>query len=67
MLACMETTFFFAFIFPPPSSGTEILAFFDGSRTRRTTDAHKTFIVQGIVWNVVLLNISLYLIKFPMQ
>ena len=63
----METAFFFTIVFPPPSSRTEILTGPHRPGTGRTADAHKSFIMQGIVGDIVLIDIIPDYCGIPMQ
>src|SRR5690606_24935773 len=45
-LSCgMQTAFLFAFVFPPPATGSEIFAGSDGACARLTANAWKAFVV----------------------
>src|SRR5687768_2608462 len=42
----VETAFFFGIVFPPPTAGTKVFAFADGTCTRLAAYAHKAAVVQ---------------------
>ena len=58
----MQAAFFFTAVFPPPTAGPEILAWPDRARARRTANADKAPVVQGIIGNFVLRDIVFYLV-----
>ena len=52
----MQAAFFFAGIFPPPAAGSEVFAWLNRSGTWGTANTYKTLLVQGVGWNMMLLN-----------
>ena len=53
--------------FPPPSSGTDILAWLDGSCTRLATDAWITLVLQLVIRHMVFLYILLHILFAPVD
>src|SRR5690606_8324962 len=51
----MQATFFLALIFPPPASSTKIFTRCHSTCTRLTANAWKSFVVQWIIRNIILL------------
>ena len=50
----VQSTFLVLWLFPPPTSGTNILARSHGTRAARAPDAEEPFVVKWIVGNLVL-------------
>ena len=63
----VQSALFFTRIFPPPSSGSEILTGPDGSGTWRTTDADETAVVKNVIRNIVLIDVCFCLFCRPVQ
>ena len=63
----VETTFHFAIAFPPPTTGAKIFTFFDSAGTRSATYAHKTFVVQYVVRNVMRFDKGFGIFESPME
>ena len=53
--------------FPPPSSGSDILAWLDGPCTRLATDARISLVLQLVIRNMVLLYILLHILFAPVD
>lgn len=49
----VQPAFFFAVVFPPPSSGPEVFPWPDCSGAGRTTDAHEAFIMKRVIGDMV--------------
>src|SRR5579872_5077763 len=56
----MQAAFFFAIVFPPPSARAEVFTGPDRPGTGCTADAHKAFIVERIVRDVVPVDVGLH-------
>src|SRR5580658_4669270 len=54
----VQAAFFFTVVFPPPSSGPEVLAGMDGAGAGGAADAHESLIVQGVIRNIVFVDIG---------
>ena len=63
----VETAFLFAVAFPPPTSGAKIFTFFDSAGTRSATYAHKTFVVQYVVRNVMRFDKAFGIFESPVE
>jgi hypothetical protein len=63
----MKATFFFFGIFPPPPACPEILSRVDGPGARGATDAYKALLMEGIIRDVVFIDVRLYLLRSPVQ
>jgi len=63
----MQTAFFFAIVFPPPTAGSEIFTGLDGSCTWRTTNTHKSSVMQYIVRYIIFINVSFHFFCGPVQ
>ena len=50
---------------PPPSAGSDILAWLDGSCTRLATDARISLVLQFVIRHMVLLYILLHILFAP--
>src|SRR5580693_9066877 len=61
----MQATFFFAVVFPPPPAGPEVLACADSPGTGGTADAHKPFVMEGVVRDVVPVYVVFYRSGIP--
>jgi len=61
----MKAAFFFTVVFPPPAAGSKIFSRSDGPGTGLTADADKTFVMQAVVGNIILLNVSPGLVSGP--
>lgn len=53
--------------FPPPSAGSDILAWLDGSCTRLATDARISLVLQLVIRHMVLLYILLHILFAPVD
>ena len=53
--------------FPPPSSGSNILAWLDGPCTRLATDARIALILQFVIRHMVLFYIKLHVLFAPVD
>jgi hypothetical protein len=49
----VQAAFFFTVVFPPPSSGPEVLAGTDGTGAGGAADADESLIVQRVIGNIV--------------
>lgn len=63
----MQTAFLFAVIFPPPSAGPEIFASPDGPGTGFAANTDKTFIMEAVVGNIMLVDKSPGLFCCPVK
>ena len=63
----VETAFLFAIAFPPPTTGAEIFTFLDSAGTRSATYAHKTFVVQYVVRNVMHFDKGFGILESPVE
>src|SRR6476660_4717819 len=63
----MQSALFFICIFPPPSAGTEIFAWPDGTCAWRTTNTYKAAVMERVIGNIVFVYIVFYLLGGPMK
>lgn len=63
----MQSTFAMLRRFPPPSSGSDILAWLDGPCTRLATDARISLVLQLVIRYMVLLYILLHILFAPVD
>src|SRR5580765_106917 len=63
----MQATFFRAAIFPPPAACPEFLSGFNGARARCASNAGIATVVEGVVMELVLLNVCPYVVPCPVE
>ena len=63
----MQPALLFRGILPPPAAGPEVFAGADGTCAGSTADADKTFVVEGVVGDVVFLDKIFGLLKRPIE
>src|SRR5690606_14287445 len=66
-LPCMQATFLFTLVFPPPTASSKIFAFSYRPGTRCTANARETFIVQSVVHNIIVFYVLLYVVQSPIK